>query len=155
MCSQHHHRAAGLKECIAQYKGPLTGGTVASLSRPVLTMRSALLLPLLTSLISCSPLSTGNRCQPSHGQCTDLAMDFIREVASLKECRGRCADREGCQYYGYNKRQDGPHSSHCYLYSSCSSLRTSTNWVTGTMETHPQCHSSPFIVAVHNLLRPM
>ena len=42
------------------------------------------------------------------------------------------------------------------LLSPCSSLRFTqhSHWVSGTSKYHSDCFTSPFIVAVHNLLRP-
>ena len=96
------------------------------------------------------------RCQPVHGQCEDLAINFIREVADLEECREKCSIQEGCQFYSYHS-STGTHHRHCYLYTSCNTLRYSqagSHWVTGSSKYHSDCFTAPFIVAVHNLLRP-
>merc|ERR1711936_327856 len=121
-------------------------------------MLGLFLLCLLAGLCSSSPINSDiGSCQPVHGRCTDLAMDFLREVGSLQDCRTTCRAREGCQFYSYQGSEgSGSQHRHCYLYNPCTSLRHShhQHWVTGASDQHSDCYTRPFIVAVHNLLRP-
>ena len=84
-------------------------------------------------------------------------MDFIMEVESLEECRNTCLSRTNCNYYSYQGRRGGmtAHLSHCYLYSSCSSLRTHSpvTWVTGRKDYPADCFKPSVHVPVHNFLR--
>ena len=88
-------------------------------------MLGLFLLCLLAGLCSSSPINSDiGSCQPVHGRCTDLAMDFLREVGSLQDCRTTCRAREGCQFYSYQGSEgSGSQHRHCYLYNTCTSLR--------------------------------
>ena len=87
-------------------------------------MLGVFLLSLLT-LSSSSPINSDiGSCQPVDGRCTDLAMDFLREVGSLQDRRTTCRAREGCQFYSYQgSGGSGSQHRHCYLYNTCTSLR--------------------------------
>ena len=93
-----------------------------------------------------------------HGQCEDLAINFIREVGSLEECKMSCNNQQDCHFYSYHRSSGTEaHHRHCYLYNTCNSLRfpsQHSHWVSGTSKYHSDCFTAPFIVAVHNLLRP-
>ena len=130
------------------------------ISSDIKTMSAILLLSLLLGLASSAPTRTGPppRCEHIHGQCEDLAINFIRQVETLQDCRRECASHHSCRYYSYHSSTgSGAHDSHCYLYTSCTSLRHTedhSSWVSGSSQYHDDCYTAPFIVAVHNLLRP-
>ena len=113
---------------------------------------------LLTIVLGLSSSAPSPRCHRQHGQCDGEAINFIREMASLEDCKGRCDNQSGCHFYSYHGSSGGEaHHRHCYLYSSCDSLRLpgqNSHWVSGSTEYHSECFSAPKIVAVSNLLRP-
>ena len=88
-------------------------------------MLGVFLLSLLALSSSSNPINSDiPSCQPVHGRCTDLAMDFLREVASMQDCRSSCRGRGGCQFYSYQGSEgSGSQHRHCYLYNTCTSLR--------------------------------
>ena len=91
------------------------------------------------------------------GQCDDIAINYIREVNDLEDCKLNCDNQLACHFYsyhGWSGTETEAHHRHCYLYTSCHSLRfisQESQWVSGTSRYHL---TPPLIVGIHNLLRP-
>ena len=107
-----------------------------------------LLASTLIASIRTAPAPSSDSIPSSRGQCTGLALNYIRSVSNIQECLQHCNCMDQCNHYSYYQGE-GPTHSDCYLYQECSSVRydnVESQWNYGSRSSSSSpCPSSPII----------
>ena len=98
---------------------------------------------LCLSLALTAPTAPGGT---RRGQCEGPAYNYVLSVPSREDCAEICNCDSECGQYSYHHADEaGPHHNHCYLYTSCPTLRYNSqdsHWLTGDKSSSPTCSSA-------------